>query len=222
MEAMGYIACANCGNLNKDDATTCYSCEQELVAPPPPPPSEPAPVEENPWSANLDVRVQPLNPNAGGDPTKARFKDLSSRYEARKVPQTNANIMHGLRSGLPAGLLAGVFMGFYRKHKVDEMTRLLVRKHPKMDKHGPEIFGYSVGFDLFLGLILGFILGLTNLLCFPREATTTGAIVGAIAGGVLVYLVGVADYAGVILGAVNGGVMGALASLIERKLFRGQ
>ena len=220
---MGYVACANCGNLNKDDAPTCYSCGQEMVAaPPPPPPSEPPPSEENPWAANLDVRVQPLNPNSGGDPTKARFKDLASRYDARKVPQTNANIVHGVRSGVPAGLLAGFFMAMYRKQSVDDMTRLLVRKHPKMEKHGSEIIGYSIGFDLLLGLILGFVLGLTNLLCFPREAMTTGAILGAAAGGILVYLVGVSDYTGVIVGAINGAVMGAAASFIERKLFRGQ
>ena len=219
---MGYIACANCGNLNKDDATSCYSCGQEMVAaPPPPPPGPPEASDENPWSANLDVRVQPLSPSSG-DPGKARFKDLASRYDVKKVPQTNANVVHGLRSGIPAGLLAGLLMGFYRKYKVDDMTRLLVRKHPKMDKHGGEILGYSICFDLVLGMILGFILGLTNLLCFPREATSTGAVVGAVAGGVLVYLVGISDFTGVMLGAINGGVMGALASLIERKLFRGQ
>ena len=48
------------------------------------------------------------------------------------------------------------------------------------------------------------------------------AVEGAVAGGVLVYLVGISDFTGVMLGAINGGVMGALASLIERKLFRGQ
>jgi len=192
-----------------------------MVAVPTPPPAAPPPVEENPW-VNKDVRVQPLSPSAGGDPTKARFKDLASRYEARAIPKTQATIVHGIRSGIPAGLVAGVIAGMMRKSKPDELTRLLVRKYPKMDKHGTEILGYSVCFDLFVGILLGLILGLTNLLCFPKEAATTGAVVGAMIGAGLVYMVGVSDFTGVMLGAVNGGLIGLLASLIENKLFRGQ
>ena len=219
---MAYVACANCGNLNKEGEPTCYSCGQEMVAAPPPPPpsSEPPPSAENPWAANLDVRVQPLSPKTG-DPSKARFQDLASRYDARTVPQTNANVLHGLRSGLPAGLLTGVLMGFYRKYQVDDMTRLAVRKYPHMPKHGGEMMAYSVGFDLILGLLLGIVLGMSNLLCFPFEAARTGAILGAFSGALLLWLAGT-GFESVVIGVVQGAIMGTLASLIERKLFRGQ
>lgn len=218
---MGYVACANCGNLNKEGDPTCYSCGLELVAaaPPPPPPIES--VEESGWGSNADIRVQPLRPGGGSEPNKGRFKDLASRYEARKVPKTQATILHGLRSGLPAGLLAGFFMAIYRKYQVDDLTRLLVRGHPHMAKHGSEIMVYSVGFDVFLGLIIGFVLGLTNLLCFTPEATRTGAVLGAVAGAILVFMVGGnVGYVGVAVGALNGALIAFLASSIE-KLIRG-
>lgn len=217
-----YVACANCGNLNKEGEPTCYSCGQEMVAaPPPPPPSAPEPTaEENPWQANLDIRVQPLNPSKGSDMSKGRFKDLASRYEARKVPTTQANIGHGLRSGIPAGLLTGALMCAFRKSQVDDMTRLAVRKYPKMDKHGSQMMGYTMCYDLFLGLLIGAALGLSNLLCFPFEASRTGAILGGLAGGVLAFMVG-KGYTGALIGVVEGLVLAWLASFIERKLFRG-
>lgn len=212
-----YVACANCGNLNKEGETTCYSCGQEMVAAPPaPPPSAPQPVEENPWQANLDIRVQPLSPKASD---KGRFKDLASRYEARKVPKTQAHIGHGLRAGIPAGLLTGALMCAYRKSQVDDMTRLAVRRYPKLDKHGSQMMGYTVCYDLLLGLLIGAALGLSNLLCFPFEATRTGAILGGLAGGVLAFLVG-KGYTGALVGVVEGAILAWLASLIERKLFR--
>ncbi|MBN9419578.1 hypothetical protein ABS71_17990 [bacterium SCN 62-11] len=215
-----YVACANCGNLNKQGDPTCYSCGQEMVAAPPPPPAPPEPeaVEENPWQANLDIRVQPLNPKTGGG--QGRFKDLSSRYEARAVPKTQANIGHGLRAGIPAGLLTGALMCAYRKVQVDDMTRLAYRKNPKIDKHGSQMMGYTMGYDLFLGLLIGMCLGLTNLLCFPVEATRTGAILGGIAGGVLAYLVG-KGFSGALVGVLEGAVLAWLACMIETKLFRG-
>jgi len=217
---MSYIACSICGNLNRDSDSNCYSCGQELVAPPPPPPETVAPpVEDDPWAANKDLRVQPLSPSAGGDPSKARFKDLASRYEAKAIPKLDANVLHGIRAGVPAGLITGVLMGLYRKQRPDDFTRILVRKYPSMKKSPDQIFGYSIGFDLFLGLILGIILGLTNLLCFTPEASRTGAIVGALVGGGLVYLAGT-GFAGIVLGAVHGLILGGLTSLIERKVFR--
>lgn len=216
-----YVACANCGNLNKEGEATCYSCGQELVAAPPPPPvsNEPLP-EENPWQANLDIRVQPLSPAKGGDPSKGRFKDLASRYEARAVPKTQANAGHGLRAGIPAGLLTGAIMCGFRKSQVDDLTRMAIRKYPKMDKHGSQIMGYTVCYDLILGLLIGVALGLTNLLCFPFEASRTGAILGALAGGVLSFMVG-KGYSGALIGAVEGLLLAWLACMIETKLFRG-
>ncbi|MBX3169486.1 MAG: hypothetical protein KF760_18945 [Candidatus Eremiobacteraeota bacterium] len=188
---------------------------------PPPPPAAPAePVEENPWQANLDIRVQPLNPSKGGDPTKGRFKDLASRYEARKIPQTQANIGHGLRAGIPAGLLTGAMMCAFRKSQVDDMTRLAYRKNPKIDKHGSQMMGYTMCYDLFLGVLIGAALGLSNLLCFYFEASRAGAVLGALAGGVLSFIVG-KGFMGVAIGAIEGLVLGWLASAIENKLFRG-
>jgi len=215
-----YVACSNCGNLNKQSETACYSCGQELAndIPPPPPPSEPV-AQDSAWEVNTDIRVQPLNPRQG-DATKPRFKDLASRYEARKVPTTQANVGHGLRSAIPAALLTGGLMCAFRKSQVDDLTRLLVRKHPKMDKHGSEIMGYTMCFDLFLGLIIGIALGLTNLLCFPYEASRAGAVIGALVGGVLAFMVG-KGYMGAMVGAVEGMVLAFLASFIERRLFRG-
>ena len=69
-----YLACSNCGNLNKQGESSCYSCGHDLSSdiPPPPPPSEPEPVQDSTWEANTDIRVQPLNPSQGGDATKAR------------------------------------------------------------------------------------------------------------------------------------------------------
>ena len=216
-----YVACPNCGNLNKQGEPTCYSCGQEIPTDIPPPPP-PAPVEAAPesgWQDNLDIRVQPLNPSKGGDPTKGRFKDLASRYEARKVPKTDANIGHGLRSGIPAGLLTGALMCAFRKSQVDDMTRLAYRKNPKVDKHGSEMMGYTMCYDLFLGLLIGAALGLTNLLCFYVEATRAGAVLGALAGGVLSFVVG-KGYMGLVIGAVEGAVLAWLACFIENKLFR--
>lgn len=216
-----YFACANCGNLNKQGDTTCYSCGQELVEPPPPPPPspetpEPA-AEENPWQANLDIRVQPLNPKTAGG--QGRFKDLASRYEARHAPRTEANVGHGLRAGIPAGLLTGGLMCAYRKVRVDDMTRLAYRKDPKIDKHGSQMMAYTMGYDLFLGLIIGIFLGLTNLLCFAIEASRTGAVLGGLAGAVLAYLAG-KGFSGVLIGVLEGLVLGWLACMIETKLFR--
>lgn len=216
-----YVACANCGNLNKEGEATCYSCGQELVAVVPPPPVSDEPIaEENPWQANLDIRVQPLNPSKGGDPSKGRFKDLASRYEARAVPKTQANIGHGLRAGIPAGLLTGALMCGYRKSQVDDMTRLAIRKYPKLDKHGSQMMGYTMCYDLFLGLLIGAALGLSNLLCFPFEAARTGAILGGLAGGVLAFMVG-KGYSGAMVGVVEGLILAFLAYFIEAKLFRG-
>lgn len=217
-----YVACPNCGNLNKQDAATCYSCEQAMPTdiPPPPPTAVEQPVEENPWQANLDIRVQPLNPSKGGDATKGRFKDLASRYEARKVPKTQANIGHGLRAGIPAGLLTGALMCAFRKNQVDDMTRLAYRKNPKIEKHGSQMMAYTMGYDLMLGLLIGAALGLSNLLCFYLEASRAGAVLGALAGGVLSFIVG-KGFMGVAIGAVEGLVLGFLACAIENKLFRG-
>ena len=217
-----YVACPNCGNLNKQGEPTCYSCGQEIPNDiPPPPPSEPvAAVEENPWQANLDIRVQPLNPSKGSDVSKGRFKDLASRYEARKVPKTQAHIGHGLRAGIPAGLLTGAMMCGFRKFQVDDMTRLAYRKNPKIEKHGSQMMGYTMCYDLFLGLLIGVALGLSNLLCFYVEASRAGAILGALAGGVLSFIVG-KGYMGVVIGAVEGLVLAWLACVIENKLFRG-
>lgn len=218
---MGFVACVQCGNSNRDTDTNCYSCGAELVLPPPAPPQmEAPPPEDDPWAANRDLRVQPLSPTGGADPNKGRFRDLASRYEAKAIPKTDANVLHGIRSGVPAGLLVGVLMGFYRKSQSDELTRLVLRRHPKTPKHGSEIFAYSVGFDLFLGLALGIFLGLTNLLCYTPESGIRGAILGALAGGGLCFYVG-AGYVGILVGAVQGFLMGILASLIERKLYRG-
>lgn len=220
---MGYVACPQCGNLNRDTDTSCYSCSAELVPPPPPPPEAPpaeaAPDVDDPWAANRDIRVQPLSPKSGGDPNSARFKDLASRYEAKPVPKLNSTPAQGLRAGLPAGLVAGVLMGMYRQQNPDELTRLLVRRMPKLDKKGSTVLGYSIGFDLFLGLLIGGFLGLSNLLCFTPEACVRGAILGAMASAVLIYLAGT-SYFGLVLGALNGFVIALLASLIERKLFR--
>lgn len=221
---MGYVACPQCGNLNKDTETKCYNCEAAIEAPPPPPPeAPPAPTsaEEDPWAANKDLRVQPLSPSSGGDPSKARFKDLASRYEAKPVPKLDSNVMQGIRAGIPAGLIAGVMMGVYRKAnpRGDEMTRLLVRKYPKMAKDGSQVLVYSIGFDLFLGVLIGAFLGLSNLLCFIPEASTRGAIIGALASAIMIYFAGT-SYVGLLIGAANGLVIAGLAAFIERKLIR--
>jgi hypothetical protein len=217
---MSYVACANCGNLNRQSDTHCYSCGQELVAvAPPPPPVEEAPSEDDPWAANRDLRVQPLSVASGGDPSKARFKDLASRYEARPVEKIDANIVHGVRAALPAALLTGPLMALYRKQQPDELTRLVVKKYPKMPKQGSEMMGYSLCFELFFALLLGCILGLTNILCFTPESGRTGAVIGALVSAVMIYLAGL-SYGGIVIGAVHGFVLGTLASLIERKLFR--
>lgn len=217
---MSYVACSHCGNLNKESDSNCYSCGQALVPAPPPAPVAEAPaVEEDPWAANKDIRVQPLSPGGGADPSKARFKDLASRYEAKPVPKLNSNALHGIRSGVPAGLIAGTLMGLYRQQSPDEFTKLLVRKYPTIKPKSQEVIGYSICFDLFLGLLLGMLLGLMNILCFPPEAGRIGAILGAVVGGVLVYLVG-SGFAGILLGALNGFVIATLAALIERKIFR--
>lgn len=217
-----YVACPNCGNLNKQGETACYSCGQEIPTdlPPPPPPAPVEAVAESGWQDNLDIRVQPLNPSKGSDVSKGRFKDLASRYEARKIPKTDANIGHGLRAGIPAGLLTGGLMCAFRKVQVDDMTRLAYRKNPKIDKHGSQMMGYTMGYDLALGLLIGVALGLSNLLCFYFEASRAGAIIGALAGGVLSFIVG-KGFMGVAIGAVEGLVLGWLASAIENKLFRG-
>lgn len=217
-----YVACPNCGNLNKQGEPTCYSCGQEMPTDiPPPPPTAPveAVAEENPWQANLDIRVQPLNPSKGSDASKGRFKDLASRYEARKVPKTDSNVVHGLRAGIPAALLTGALMCAFRKSQVDDMTRLAYRKNPKVDKHGSTMMGYTMCYDLVLGLLIGAALGLTNLLCFYVEATRAGAVLGALAGGVLSFLAG-KGYLGLVIGAVEGAVLAWLACLIENKVFR--
>ena len=215
---MGYVACAHCGSSNRDSDSHCYNCEKELVAAPPPPPTaEPEALpEDNPWAANQDLRVQPLNPKFAD---KGRFKDLASRYEASHIPKTQSNVIHGIRSGVVGGLIVGAGMAFYRQKSSDGFTKLLLRKDPKMPKTGNEVAAFSLGFDLFLGLFLGILLGARNLLCFTPDAMRNGAVVGALAGGAISYIVG-KGYENVIIGGVEGLALGLTISLVERYLFR--
>ena len=83
----------------------CVPESGDASPPPPPAPPPSAPVEDDPYAANREIQARSLG---GGNKDKAKFKDLASRYEARKVPKTDATILHGWRSGAIAGLVCGL------------------------------------------------------------------------------------------------------------------
>jgi len=211
--------------LNRAADTQCYQCQAELgEAPPPPPPVIPPTPEgpageQSPWSGG-DLPQRRI----GAEKEKSysvKPKDLAARYERKEIPQTDATILHGLRAAPLAGLIMGAAMGLLRNYYTDETARYLSKKF-SIARTGMQMMQYSIAIDLAFSLVLGFILGLTNLLCFPPESGRAGAVIGALAAAVIIFMVPVgANYMNVVIGLVHGFLLAYLISLTERKLFRG-
>lgn len=215
---MAYLNCPKCGSINRQGDAVCFQCQADLTDAPPPPPPPPAPViEEDPYASNRD-----LAPRRIGSDDKPKYKDLASRYEAKPVPKMDSTAIHGIRSGAIAGFLMGIVMCIYRKNVVDETTVLLARKMGKgFQKHGADVFVATMTIDFLYGILIGAILGLTNILCFTPEASRNAAMISALVAVILYYFAGTAPIWVIFVGAVHGYLLGMLASLIEKKIFRG-
>ena len=125
-----------------------------------------------------------------------------------------------MRSGIAGGLICGLVFGAFRLKVPDDFTRLLIKKYATIGQQPGQILIFSIGTDLICGVLLGMILGFTNILCFPPESGRTGAIFGGLAGALLIYLTKGTPFT-LGLGAFHGFVMGTLIALFERKVFRG-
>lgn len=212
--------------LNRAADTQCYQCQGELGEAPPPPPPVIPPTPEGPagevapWGGT-DLPQRRIGAEKTEKGYNVKPKDLAARYERKEIPQTDATILHGLRAAPLAGLLVGAAMGLLRNYHTDETARYLAKKY-SIARTGMQMMQYSVAIDLVFSLVLGFILGLTNLLCFPPESGRVGAVIGALTAAVIIFLVPTgANYANVLVGLIHGFLLAYLISLTERKLFRG-
>jgi hypothetical protein len=215
-----YLTCPQCGSINRDSDSNCFSCNADLtsVPPPPPPPSVPSEEAAQEGVPALDVRVSKI---ADGKIDQGRFKDLSSRYEAKPLPKMDSTVLHGLRSGLVAGMIVGAAMGVTRTQLADDFTTLIVRYYPKTPKDGIDVFLFTFLGDIFFGVILGMILGFINLLCWQAESARTGMLFGLLVACGAYYQCGVLGHPFTILiGVFHGYVLGWSISTVERKLFR--
>ena len=215
---MAYLNCPKCGSINRQGDPVCFQCQADLTDAPPPPPPPVAPViEEDPYAANRD-----LAPRRIGSDDKPKFKDLASRYEAKPVPKMDSTAIHGIRSGAIAGFLMGIVMCVYRKYVADETTVLLARKMGKgFQKHGMDVFVATMTIEFLYGILIGAILGFTNILCFTPESAQKAAMISALVAVLLFYFAGTASFAFIFVGALHGYLLGLLISLIEKKIFRG-
>lgn len=219
---MGFLACPQCGQINRDSDSECFSCKADLTGVPPPPPP-PVPVEEavaaTPAGPELDVRVARI---AGQKTDGGHFKDLASRYEAKPTPKMDSGVMQGLRSGLIGGAFVGAAMGFLRTQLPDDVTKLIIRKYPTIKPDGFDIWKFTFIGDLVFGLILGAILGFINQLCWQPESARTGAIIGVLVACVTYYICGHGqNVVSIVVGTFHGYALAWIISGIERKMFRG-
>jgi len=132
----------------------------------------------------------------------------------------SSNIVQGLRSGVLAGVVIGL---------VDAILSALFGAVTSNDVTGAAVAGVFLFIWVFIcwivkGVIIGAIAGLTNSLCYYRNASGIGAIIGGISvflfpGCLWLSSLGLCLF---IWGAniAVGGALGSLASYIERKYFR--
>ncbi len=212
--------------LNRAADTQCYQCQAELgEAPPPPPPVVPPTPEgpageQAPWAGG-DVPQRRIGAEKTEKGYNVKPKDLSARYERKEIPVTDATVLHGLRAAPLAGLVMGAVMGMMRNYYTDE-TAVLLSKKFKIARNGLPMMEYSLAVDLGFSLVMGLILGLTNLLCFAPEAGRAGAVIGALtAAGIIFMAPHGANYFNVVIGLIHGFLLAYLISQTERKLFRG-